>query len=128
MNAQDALSTIYARNLPPTEAAREALGIYLDLGARMAELEALRVSAKNVVADVLAELGVTGLETDAGLCYTPKDSVRVSYDTKALDRLAAERPDLAEVLGPCRTEKTVAGALTVRPAGWTWEGKSPVTK
>ena len=124
MNAQDALdrlSTIYDRQLRPAEAVAEAMSIYLEMGARIDELDVIRATAKQVIADVLAEIGTDKLETDAGLAYITKPSMRVSYDTKGLDRLASERPDLGGVLALYRNEKTVAGALTVRPAGRTSE-------
>ena len=124
MNAQDALdrlSTIYDRQLRPAEAVAEAMSIYLEMGARIDELDVIRATAKQVIADVLAEIGTDKLETDAGQCYITKPSMRVSYDTKGLDRLASERPDLGGVLALYRNEKTVAGALTIRPAGRTSE-------
>ena len=90
MNAQDALdrlSTIYDRQLRPAEAVAEAMSIYLEMGARIDELDVIRATAKQVIGDVLAEVGTDKLETDAGLAYITKPSVRVSYDTKGLDRL-----------------------------------------
>ena len=43
-----------------------------------------------------------------------KPSIRVSYDTRGLDKLAAERPDLAGVLSLYRTEREQPGTLTIR--------------
>lgn len=120
MNANDALerlSTLYARQLLPAQAVAEAMSVYLEMGERIAELDAIRASARQVVADVLAEIGAERLETPAGLCYVSKPSVRTSYDARGLDQLAAERPDLAGLLAPYRSEKPVAGALTIRAHG-----------
>lgn len=120
MNEQDALerlSSIYDRQLRPVEAVAEALSIYLEMGERIAELDVIRASAKQIVTDVLAEIGAERLETPAGQCYITRPSVRVSYDTRGLDRLASERPDLGAVLGLYRSEKEVAGTLTIRAPG-----------
>lgn len=115
--ALDRLATIYERGLLPAQAVAEAMTVYLEMGDRIAELDVIRASAKQVVADVLAEIGADRLETPAGQCYVARPSVRVSYDTKGLDRLTAERPDLAGVLSLYRTEKEIAGSLTIRAAG-----------
>lgn len=120
MNANDALerlATIYERDLRPAEAAAEAMSIYLEMGDRIAELDVIRASAKQVVADVLTEIGSDRLETPAGQCYVSRPSIRVSYDTKGLDKLSAERPDLAGVLSLYRSEKEIAGSLAIRTNG-----------
>ena len=116
-NALERLSTIYERDLRPAEAASEAMSIYLEMGDRIAELDVIRASAKQVIADVLTEIGGDKLETPAGVAYVTKPSLRVSYDTKGLDKLTSTRPDLAGVLSLYRTEKEIAGALTVRAPG-----------
>jgi hypothetical protein len=120
MNAQDALdrlATIYDRHLLPAQAVSEAMTVYLEMGERIAELDVIRASAKQIVNDVLAEIGTDKLETDAGQCYVTRPSVRISYDTKGLDKLAAERADLAGVLALYRTEREQAGTLTIRAHG-----------
>lgn len=117
MNANDALerlSTIYERDLRPAEAVAEATSIYLELGAEIEELNLARASAKQVIADVFTELGTDKLETPAGTAYVSRPSIRISYDWRGLDKLGQERPDLANVLSLYRTEKEVAGSLTVR--------------
>lgn len=115
--ALDRLATVYDRQLLPAQAVAEATSIYLEMGDRIAELEVIRASAKQVVADVLAEIGADRLETTAGMVYVAKPSVRTSYDWRGLDKLSAERPDLAGILALYRTEKEVAGSLTIRAAG-----------
>ena len=125
MNAQDALdrlSTLYERNLRPVEAVAEAMSIYLEMGARIDEAEVIRATAKQVIGDVFVEIGTDKLETPAGQCYVTRPSVRVSYDTKGLDRLASERPDLGDVLVRYRTEKEIAGTLTIRAPGGNGKG------
>jgi len=115
--ALDRLATIYDRDLLPAQAVAEAMTVYLEMGDRIAELDVIRASAKLIVNDVLAEIGADRLETDAGQCYVSKPSVRTSYDTRGLDRLAAERPDLAGVLALYRQEKEIAGSLVIRTNG-----------
>lgn len=120
MNTSEALerlASIYERQLRPAEAVAEAMSIYLEMGERIAELDVIRASAKQIVTDVLSEIGAERLETPAGQCYVTKPSLRISYDTRGLDRLAAERPEIGAVLGLYRTEKEVAGALTIRAPG-----------
>jgi hypothetical protein len=115
--ALDRLATIYDRQLLPAQAVAEAMSIYLEMGERIAELDVIRASAKQVVADVLAEIGADRLETPAGQCYVSKPSVRTNYDWRGLDKLSAERPDLAGILSLYRTEKEIAGSLTIRTVG-----------
>ena len=125
MNAQDALdrlATIYDRQLRPAEAVAEAMSIYLEMGARIDELDVIRATAKQVIGDVLAEIGTDKMETDAGQAYITRPSIRVSYDTKGLDRLASERPDLAGMLSLYRQEREVAGSLTIRAPGGNGKG------
>lgn len=125
MNAQDALdrlATVYDRRLLPAQAVAEAMTVYLEMGDRIAELDVIRASAKQIVNDVLAEIGADRLETDAGQCYVSKPSVRTSYDWRGLDKLATERPDLAGILSLYRQEKEIAGTLTIRAAGGNGKG------
>lgn len=120
MNASEAfecLASIYERHLKPAEAASQAMAVYLEMGRHIEELDVVRASAKQIVNDVLAEIGNDRLETDAGQCYVTRPFVRVVYDTKGLDKLAAERPDLGDMLALYRTEKEIAGALTIRAPG-----------
>ncbi len=120
--ALDRLATIYDRHLLPAQAVAEAMSIYLEMGDRIAELDVIRASAKQVVADVLAEIGADRLETPAGQCYVSKPSVRTNYDWRGLDKLSAERPDLAGILSLYRTEKEIAGSLTIRTVGGNGKG------
>jgi predicted RNA-binding Zn ribbon-like protein len=117
MDAQTALeqlAAIYDRKLQPVEAAAEAMTIYLEMGERIAELDVIRASAKQVLADVLAEIGADRLEATAGVAYVTAPSIRSSYDAKGLDKLKVAMPSLALLLAPYRTEREIAGALTIR--------------
>jgi hypothetical protein len=120
MDAQTALeqlATIYDRDLQPAEAAVKAMTIDLEIGERIAELDVIRASAKQVLADVLAEIGADHLETAVGVAYVTAPSIRSSYDAKGLDKLGAAVPGLADMLVPHRTEREVAGVLTTRAGG-----------
>jgi len=108
------LETIDQRGLRPAEAVEEAMTIYLDLAGQIARLREIQAAAKAVISDVFVEIGTDKLETPAGHVYVSKPSLRVSYDTKGLDKLANERPDLGAILGLYRIERHVAGSLTVR--------------
>jgi len=115
--ALDQLATIYDRDLQPAEAAAEAMTIYFEMGERIAELDVIRASAKQVLTDVLTEIGADRLETAAGHCYVTTPSTRSSYDAKGLDKLGAAVPGLADRLAPYRTEREIAGVLTIRAGG-----------
>lgn len=120
MNAQDALerlSTITERQLTPGLAIDEAVAMYLELGDEIAQLEIARAAAKQVISDVIVETGLDRFEVNAGMAYVSKPSVRTSYDWRGLDKLSAERPDLAGILSLYRTEKEIAGSLTIRANG-----------
>jgi len=116
-DALDQLATIYDRDLQPAEAAVEAMMIYLEMGERIAELDVIRASAKQVLADVLAEIGADRLETTVGVAYVTAPSIRSNYDAKGLDKLGAAVPGLADMLAPYRTEREIAGTLTIRSGG-----------
>ena len=108
MDAQTALeqlATIYDRDLQPAEAAAEAMTIYLEMGERIAELDVIRASAKQVLADVLAEIGADRLETAVGVAYVTAPSIRSNYDAKGLDKLGTEVLELCD--GSRRVEEIV---------------------
>ena len=120
MNASEALerlATLHRRGLTPTQAVEEAVAVYLELGAEIEALEAARVAAKKAITDVVIETGLDRFETNAGLAYIANPSLRIGYDTKGIDALIENRPDLADVLAPYRTETMVAGSLVVRAKG-----------
>jgi hypothetical protein len=51
------------------------------------------------------------------VAYVTASSIRSSYDAKGLDKLRAAVPGLADMLAPYRTEREIAGALTIRAGG-----------
>lgn len=117
MDAQDALdrlSMLTERQLTPVQAVDEAVALYLALGDEIAALEVARAVAKQVINDVIIETGLDRFDVSAGMAYVSKPGVRVGYDTKGLDRLAAEQPALVDILAPYRQEREIAGALTIR--------------
>jgi hypothetical protein len=87
------------------------------MGERIAELDVIRASAKLVISEVLAEIGADRLETAVGVAYVTTPSTRSNYDAKGLDKLGAAVPGLADMLAPYRSEREVAGALTIRAGG-----------
>lgn len=120
MNAHEALerlAALHQRGLTPAQAVEEAVTIYLELGAEIEALDVARAAAKQVIADVVIETGKERFETNAGMAYIANPSLRIGYDAKGIDALIENRPDLAEVLAPYRTEKMVAGSLTIRAKG-----------
>ena len=115
--ALDRLASLTDRQLTPGQAIDEAVALYLELGSEIAELEIARAAAKQVISDVIIETGLDRFEVNAGMAYVSKPSIRTSYDVKGLDKLSAERPDLAGILALYRTTKEVAGTLTIRANG-----------
>lgn len=107
-----------AHGLAPDDAATEAIAVALTAKAA-GETAAkpwldVNAAARRVLDDLIAETGQTAYKTPAGEAYVPAPSVRVSYDTKALDALVASNADLARVLTPHRRETHSVGALTIR--------------
>jgi hypothetical protein len=109
------LDAIVTGKLPDTEAAlSDAISVYRSLGSQVKEFEALQARAKQIITEIMQETGQTKAVMPAGTAQFTADSVRVSYDTKALDALCASSPNLAEVLAPHRKEMTVKGSLTIK--------------
>jgi hypothetical protein len=122
MNTQDALerlASIHQRGLTPGQAVEEAVSIYLELGDEIKAIDVARAAAKQVIADVVIETGKDRFDTDAGLAYIANPGLRIGYDAKGIEALIENRPDLAEVLAPYRSETMVAGGLVVRAKGGT---------
>lgn len=120
MNAHEALerlATIDQRGLTPGQAIEEAVSIYLELGAAIEAIDGARAAAKQVISEVIIETGKDRFDVNAGLAYISKPSLRIAYNAKSVDALIDIRPDLAELLAPCRSETMVAGSLVVRAKG-----------
>lgn len=117
MNAQDALHTLdyqHRRGLTPNEAAEEAISIYLALGAEIKAIEQAQAAAKQVISDLMVELGEDRFETHAGTALVTQPSFSVSYDAKKVDNFLLGRPDLAPLFTPFRAVKEKAGYLMIR--------------
>lgn len=101
--------------LPDTETALiEAIAVYRNMGAQIKEFEALQSRAKQIVTEIMQETGQVKAITSAGTAQFTADSVRVSYDTKALDALRLSDELLDRVLTPHRKETAVKGSLTIK--------------
>jgi hypothetical protein len=112
--ALERLATITERGLRPAEAVGECAAIYVELGERQAEIEIARQTCKQIVSDVFAELGTDKLEAGGAVCYVSRPSIRIAYDTRGLDKLASERPEIGGILALYRTEREQPGVLTIR--------------
>ena len=64
----------------------------------------VKEAAKALIADVMAETGVTSYTTRAGKVAMTAPGLSVSYDAKALDAIALSDARLAAILGPHRKE------------------------
>ena len=109
------LDGIASGALPDTETAmNEAIAVYRNMGAQVKEFEALQARAKQIVTEIMQETGQVKAITPAGTAQFTADSVRVSYDTKAIDALVASDDGLARLLTPHRKETAVKGSLTIK--------------
>lgn len=95
-------------------AVTEAIAIYNEAAYGMAELKSYQSEAEAAIDAIIEETGCIDWQTDAGRAIRTKDSVRVSYDTKALDALAASDSNVARLLSPHRKEKTVSGYTVIK--------------
>lgn len=101
--------------MPTTEAALEnAVAVYKMATAKQESYAAVKDEAKHIISEIMAETGVTNYNTRAGKAYVTAAGVSVSYNTQALDALAASDDNLARILAPHRTVKERAGALTIK--------------
>lgn len=116
MNAHEArhrLETAIAV-LDPKDLAAEAIIMYLELGTEVQALEDARAYAKEVLTGALVTLGQDKIDAGFGMAYVGKPQIRVSYNSKGLDELRETFPALAPYLDKYRSEKEVAGTLTIR--------------
>lgn len=119
MNAHEARHRLETTRgvLDPTDLAAEAIIMYLELGTEVQALEDARSYAKEVLTEALVALGKDKIDTGFGIAYVGKPSIRIGYDSKELDRMRAAFPAFAPYLDMARTEKEVAGTLTIRTKG-----------
>lgn len=109
------LDSIDAGELPDAETAlTNAITVYRELAARVKTIESQQTRAKQIVVEIMQETGQVKAITSAGTAQFTADSLRVSYDTKALDALCASSADLCGILLPHRKESAVKGSLTIK--------------
>lgn len=101
-----------------TESALDyAVGLYGEAAGSIKALEEFQQEVKLLIAEIFTETGITEARTSSGQVYISKPSVRVSWDSKGLDTLAAKDDELAGLLAPFRKVTQVAGSLVVRTGG-----------
>jgi hypothetical protein len=110
MNIAEQESTI------PNDAVETAIMVYLAAKAEQDRFKELQDRAKLIISDVMAELGMDKITTQAGVATVSSASKSVRYDTKALDALAASSDEIARILEPHRKETMRMGSLSIRAA------------
>jgi len=85
-----------------------------EAGIAAAPWNEIMARAKEIIGSLLPSLPDAKWKGDVGYAYIPSDGVSVKYDAKALDRLCASNPALAQILSPYRKETTRKGHLTIR--------------
>lgn len=119
-NMIDDLRNRLAAAQTSTEAALDfAIGLYGEAAGYIKALEDFQQEAKLQIAEIFTETGITEAKTRSGQVYISKPSLRVNWDSKGLDALAANDDELAGLLAPFRKETQIAGALVVRTGGKT---------
>ena len=98
----------------PDEAAEHAIEVYRRIADEQATLKTYQDAAKAAIGDLIAETGRERWETPAGIAVLTSPSVRVSWDSKALEALCKSSPQIAEILAPHRRESMVAGSVTIK--------------
>lgn len=96
------------------DALTDAITAYRILGGAIKELESEQAAAKIIVSEIMQETGQVKAITPAGTAQFTADSVRVSWDSKALDALCASDAGLAGILKPHRKETACKGSLTIK--------------
>jgi len=109
------LDNITAGKYANTEdALTDAITVYRGIAADIKELEATKDRAKQIVTEIMQETGQVKAITPAGTAQFTNNSIRVSWDAKALDALCASDDGLARLLTPHRKETAVLGSLTIK--------------
>jgi hypothetical protein len=87
--ALDQLATIYDHDLQPAEAAAEAMTIYLEMGERIAELDVIRASAKQILPAALAEPLAAALAAwDAGRADEALQNLQNAVDSAQMTKFS----------------------------------------
>jgi hypothetical protein len=100
--------------LSTEQALESAISGYRNFASVKKNIDVLQAAAKNVVNDIMRETGQVKAVTPAGTALFTADSERVTWDSDALDALCASSAELARILLPHRTVKTVVGSLTIK--------------
>lgn len=98
----------------PDKALDYAVGLHLEAASMIEALATFQTECKTLIGEVFVETGQTEASTSMGKVYVTKPSVRITYDSKGLDALAALDEEAAALLEPFRRETAVAGTLTIR--------------
>ena len=116
MNITEALAVVQAgRPAEDSEAAlTNLIDAYRNIGGEIKLLGWSQDTAKQIITDIMLASGAVKVNTPAGSAAFTPASVRVSYDSKALDALVASDQSLARILGPHRKATMVAGGLTIK--------------
>lgn len=96
------------------EALESAISIYQAAAAQIDAAQAVQAAAKLLVTEIMTETAETNVVTKAGKAYVTAPSKIVTYDSKGIDKLAANDDELAAVLEPFRRVTERAGTLTIR--------------
>ena len=116
MNITEALAVVQAgRPADDSDAALcDLIDAYRSIGGEIKLLGWSQDTAKQIISDIMLESGEIKVSTPMGSAAFTAASVRVSYDSKALDALIASDQSLARILGPHRKATMVAGGLTIK--------------
>lgn len=108
------LFDVQAGALDTERALEGAITSYRGFATVKKNIDVLQDAAKAIVIDIMRETGQVKAITPAGTVQFTAASVRVAYDTKALDALCASDDNVARLLLPHRKETQVAGSLTIK--------------
>lgn len=98
----------------PEEAAAHAIEIYRAAGNAATAMKTVQDAAKAAIGDLIAETGRERWETEAGTAVLTSPSVRMTWDSKALDALCKSSSQVDAMLAPHRRETMVAGSVTIK--------------
>jgi len=112
MTAQELLAKL-ASTTSTDVAVDVAIGVYIEAGSAADAYKDVQAEAKRLLGEIMLETGQTQLAASCGTAKITDPSVRVSYDTKALDALRASSDEYARLLGPHRKETVVDGSMRI---------------
>ena len=100
----------------PETSVESAVTVYQVAAGMVDAYSQVKEAAKLLIADVMAETGVTSYTTRAGKVQMTAPGLSVSYDARALDAIALSDARLAAILGPHRKETQRAGTMRITGA------------